>query len=84
MLHGDFDDWLKKEWKVNTSLPDALKDLKVKLRAWKKAMFGNIFRWKKWNELKLGGVQWAMARSNSNYLLSLERELRKERNLILL
>lgn len=48
-------------------------------------MFGNIFRRKKHNELRLGGVQRALANSHSSgYVLRLERELREERSLVLL
>lgn len=83
-LLEEFDDWLRREWNINTNLPTTLKDLVAKLRAWNQDTFGNIFRRKKRNELRLGVMQRAMARSGSNYLLNLERELRKERSLILL
>lgn len=71
---------MKKEWTKDKYLPAALEELTVKLRAWNK---GNIFRHKRRNELRLGGVQKAMANRCSNFLIALERELKMERNLIL-
>lgn len=65
------------------NLPAALQDLRVKLKAWNLDTFGNIFRRRRRNKLRLEGVQRAMARRSSNSLLYLERELKKERNLIL-
>lgn len=53
-LHEDFDSWLKKEWRGDFHLPEALTDLTEKLKAWNKATFGNIFRRRKRNELRLG------------------------------
>lgn len=47
-------------------------------------MFGNIFKRKKCNELRLGGVQRALVMRGSGHLLMLERELREERRIILL
>lgn len=67
-FHEDFDSWLRKEWLGDAYLPEAFKDLAVKLEAWNKATFGNIFRRRKRNELRLGGLQRTMARSSSNFL----------------
>lgn len=66
-------------------LPSALRDFAVKLKAWNESTFGNIFKRKKRNELRLGGVQRVLTnKGSSGCLLRLERELREERSLILL
>lgn len=69
---------MKKEWMRDNTLPCALRDLSNKLQAWNKKTFGSIFRRKKRNGLRpgKGGVQRALARKTTGYLLSLERELR--------
>lgn len=54
-LHEDFDSWLRNEWRSDIILLEALQDLTMKLKAWNKATFGNIFKRKKRNELRLGG-----------------------------
>lgn len=84
ILHEEFETWLKGEWMGNVQLPTMLKDLTSKLKAWNQDTFGNIFKRRRRNELRLGGVLRALARENSNFLLDLERELKKERSLILL
>lgn len=40
-------------------LSKTLKDMGMKLKVWNKATFGNIFKRKKCNELRLGGIQCA-------------------------
>lgn len=57
ILHAEFGDWLKRAWCGEKQLPSALRDILAKLKAWNKATFGNIFRRKRRNELRLGGVQ---------------------------
>lgn len=81
---SDFNDMLRKEWKGESSLASALQGLSVKLRAWNKATFGNIFRRKRRNALRLGRIQKALASRTTSFLINLEHELRDERNLILL
>lgn len=54
MLHEDFQRWLETEWQDGGDLPLDLRRLSVKLKAWNKATFGNIFQRKKLNELRLG------------------------------
>lgn len=46
-LHEGFDALLKEEWRVDADLPLALKELAVKLRAWNRDTFGNIFKRKR-------------------------------------
>lgn len=55
MTDPEFEAMMKKAWNGEVSLPHALKDLSVKLRAWNADTFGNIFRRKRRNELRLGG-----------------------------
>lgn len=47
----EFDDLIKMNGGRDTSLPEALKNLSDKLRAWNISTFGNIFKRKKRNEL---------------------------------
>lgn len=56
LLHKGFEAWLKREWLADTKLTAALKDLTVKLRTWNQDTFSNIFRRKRRNEQRLGGV----------------------------
>lgn len=84
LIHKDFHKWLHKEWRYEGDLTRALKDLVIKMKAWNKATFGNIFERKKNNELRLGGVHRALALRGSEHLLLLERELREGRRTILL
>lgn len=72
------------EWRDDDDLPVDFRRLSVKLQAWNKATFGNIFQRKKRNELRLRGVQRALARRAHDHLIRLERELNEERKLILL
>lgn len=84
LMEAGFHDMLKKEWKGEEKLHCALRDLSTKLKDWNKMTFGNIFKRKKRNELRLGGVQRAISNSQSHFMVRLERELREERRLILL
>lgn len=75
---------MQRKWRQELGLPVVLKALSDKLRAWNKFTFGNIFERKKRSELRLGGVQRAVARRENRFLINLERELKAERSLILL
>lgn len=72
----------EREWEG--CLTTSLRQLASKLEAWNKATFGNIFRRKKRNLLRLEGVQRAMGRHFSEGLLKLELKLKRERKEILL
>lgn len=78
-----FETMMRREWRGELALSSALKDLLTKFRAWNMATFGIIFRRKKRNELRLGGIQRALAKKTNRYLLNLEKELREERSLLL-
>lgn len=54
MTSSEFGDLMKNEWGRELSLRKALKELSVKLRTWNTATFGNIFKRKRRNELRLG------------------------------
>lgn len=79
-----FLDWMKQEWNDNVGLLAALKEFSEKLRAWNNDTFGNVFQRKRRNELRLAGVQKALAQNINPSLLNLEATLRKERRNILL
>lgn len=82
MTSPAFEDLLKKEWMRDNTLSFALRELS-KLQGWNMTTIGNIFKRKKRSELRIGGEQRALARRMTGYLLSLERELKEERSLIL-
>lgn len=63
ILHNNFDEWMKENWKSNVGLLEALLDFSHKLRAWKMDTFGNIFRRNKRNELRLIGVARALSKN---------------------
>lgn len=54
-MSTEFEEVIKRGWDKEAVLPDALRELSIKLRAWNKSTFGNIFRRKRRNELRLGG-----------------------------
>lgn len=83
MTSPDFERVLTDEWQGEEALPTALKELAIKLHAWNATTFGNIFRRKCRNELRLGGVQRELAVRVTNHLIQIKRELQEERNLIL-
>lgn len=74
-------DLVKEEWNGDGSLNEALKSFSLKLQAWNKSSFGNIFQHKKCNKLKLTGIHKALSRGINNQLLRLERELKEERKI---
>lgn len=80
----DFHSLVPREWKGDTHLPQALKDLQLKLEAWNRDTFGNIFRRKRRNEDSLAGVQDALDRRVTEELLKLGLKLRMERKEVLL
>lgn len=84
LLHRDFHGWLEREWEWEGCLNTALRKLAAKLDAWNRDTFGNIFRRKKRNILRLEGVQRALGKYVSERLLYLEEKLKEERSLILL
>lgn len=57
MIHEGFHEWLEKKWQCDRDLTASFKAFSTKLKAWNKATFGNIFKRKKRNELRLKGVQ---------------------------
>lgn len=74
---------MAREWKCEGDMTKALKVLSMKLEAWNKDTFGNIFR-KKCNTLRLEGVQRTLERRVTEGLLKLEMKLRMERKELLL
>lgn len=56
LLHRDFSGVVERERKYDGNLPKTLRSFSEKLQAWNRQTFGNIFR-KKWrNQLRLEGV----------------------------
>lgn len=55
MLHHDFFKWMEREWNWEGNLTKSLKEFVMKLEAWNKDTFGNIFKRKKRNSLRLVG-----------------------------
>lgn len=66
------------------NLNRALKNFFIKLQVWNKETIGNIFQRKKQNDLGLGGLQRALNMQITEHLLRQERQLKEERNIILL
>lgn len=84
MLHEEFFEWMKQVRKDDGRLTDALKRFVMKLKAWNKTTFENIFQRKKRNEMRLTGMKRALDRKLTKSLLRLEERLKKERQLMLL
>lgn len=74
---------MKDNWSFAGSLTEALKDFKLKLKAWNKSTFGNIFLRKKRNTLRLEKVKKALDKRVSRAFLKLERVLLQERQELL-
>lgn len=55
----------------------ALAELRDKLKEWNKNTFGNVFRRKKRNSLRLAGVERALESRTTEGLLKLEFKLKK-------
>lgn len=84
LRHKGFANWMKKEWKKDERLMAALKEFKLKLEAWNRITFGNVFQRKKRNLLRLEGVQRSLEGRISEPMLKLERKLKIERKEILI
>lgn len=75
---------MRENWKCDTNLTATLNDFKLKLQAWRKDTFGNVFQRKKRNTLRLERVGMALERRVTEAMLWSERMLRQERQELLL
>lgn len=83
LTHRNFLSWAEATWIWNGNLTNSLKQFSVKLLAWNKDTFGNIFMRKKRCTNRLEGVQRSLATRVTTRLLRLEEKLKKELNEIL-
>lgn len=74
----------KNEWSWQGDLSESLRAFSEKLRAWNRDTLGNIFIRKRRVSQRPEGVQQALVRNTTVGLLELEKELRIERNDILM
>lgn len=75
---------MEEQWTWKGNLTKELKDLARTLEAWDGDTFGNIFKRKQPNSLRLEGVTKAMERHTIEGLLKLDRKLREEQSELLL
>lgn len=84
MLHTEFLKWMQKAWSWDGNLITPLKNSVEKLQAWNRSTFGNIFKRKKRNQMRLEGVTRALEVKMTFGLLRLDEKLKKERSEVLL
>lgn len=82
MLHADFKSLVEREWNWEGDLSQTPKSFPEKLQAWNHDTFGNIFRRKKRNQLRVEGVQRSLEKRVTEAMLKLEKKLKVERRLL--
>lgn len=65
LRHSDFILRMKDNWSCAGNLTKALKEFKLKLKAWKKSTFGNVFQRKRRNTLRRKEVRALLGTSSS-------------------
>ncbi|KAL8151271.1 hypothetical protein V2J09_021079 [Rumex salicifolius] len=75
MDHPDFQPLLRTEWNPDQDISAALCNLKTKLLAWNKSVFGNIHLRKNRLLRRLQGILKALNRAPNDYLLQLQQDL---------
>ena len=84
MNHQDFHRVVNDAWEdMDFNLPGAVDDFTVKIKAWNKETFGNVFANKRCTLACILGVQRAIANCPSSFLLNLQDQLSEEFNQIL-
>jgi len=81
--HAQFDEVVKTNWCTDVPLMPNLNNLANVLSRWNKEVFGNLFRRKRQIWARLEGIQRHLAAGGPNYLLKLERRLRRTLDLTL-
>lgn len=75
---------MEKQWIWDANLTKSLKDFVMKLEAWSRDTFRNIFKRKSCNLLRMEGVTKAMERHPTEGLLKLDKKVKEERRELLL
>lgn len=83
MEHCDFDNFLNNTWDKSCGLHDNLKHFTIKVKAWNKIVFRNIFYGKKGIKARFSGIQIAQEKSFSTRLDNLERKHRYDLQMVL-
>ena len=80
----DFPRVVNDAWEdMDFNLPGGVDDFTLKIKAWNKETFGNVFANKRRTLARILGVQRAIANRPSSFLLNLQDQLSKEFNQIL-
>ena len=78
LSHPDFPNVVRDAWINPVVLANATATFTEKARVWNKEVFGNIFHRKKRVVARHRGVQTALSTNPNNFLVDLERDLRKK------
>lgn len=78
LMHADFMNWAKEEWRWTGDLPESLRSFKEKLICWNRDTFGNIHKKKRILERRMEGVARALTKRLLVGLLQLESSLKKD------
>lgn len=68
LSHKEFSRWFSEQWSCEEDLTKSLNDIKMKLQEWNKNTFGNVFKKKRRNALRLEGVQKALESKVRSYV----------------
>ncbi|XP_075665949.1 uncharacterized protein LOC142635725 [Castanea sativa] len=77
-FHPDFPGIVHGAWRGGQSLDNAIQSFTNSAEQWNREVFGNFFSHRKKIEARLNGVQMALANRPNNFLVELERSMRKE------
>lgn len=84
MSHPSFKNLISEAWaERDICLETSMKRFSIKVKDWNRDVFGNVFQRKKRVMARLNGIQKSLAMNPSNFLISLEKDLRLEYSQIL-